>query len=60
MNRSTAANVDTFETGAGSQRRNRSFWTTDRAAAVMQPMTSVCDVACGSPSGAVRVRHHDR
>ena len=60
MNRSAAANVDTFEIGTGIQRRNRSFWTTDRAAAVMQPMTSVCDVACGSPSRASQVRHHDR
>lgn len=60
MNRSALANVDTFETGTGIQPRNRSFWTSDRAAVTEQPMTSVCDAACGSPSRATRARHLDR
>jgi hypothetical protein len=60
MNRMALANVDTFATGTGIQRRNRSFWTFDRVAAVAQPMTSVCDVARGGPSRASRARHHDR
>jgi hypothetical protein len=47
MNRSALANVDTFETGTGIQRRNRSFWTSDRVAAQLQPMTSVCDAVGG-------------
>lgn len=60
MNRSALANVDTFETGTGIQRRNRSFWTSDRVAAPAQPMTSVCDATCGGPSRASRARHHNR
>jgi hypothetical protein len=60
MNRIPLANVDTIGTDAGIQRRVRSFLTTDRAAAVMQPTTSVCDAASGSPSRASLARHLDR
>ena len=54
------ANVDTTPTETGSQRRNRSFLTSDRAAAGMQPKSSVRDAASGSPSRAALARHRDR
>jgi hypothetical protein len=60
MNHSPLANVDTIKTGARIQRRNRSFLTSDRAAAVSQPTTSVCDAASGSSSRASMARHRDR
>ena len=60
MNQSPLANVDTTETDTSIQRRDRSFLTSDRAAAAMQPTTSVCDATSGSPSRAFAARHHDR
>lgn len=60
MNRISLANVDTIATDTGIQPRDRSFLTTDRAAAEMQPTTSVRDAASGSPSRATETRHRDR
>ena len=60
MNVPTLANVDTTPTDTGIQRRNRSFLTTDRAAAGMQPKMSARGRAGGSPSRAPRARHRDR
>jgi hypothetical protein len=60
MNVLTLANVDTTPTGTGIQHRARSILTSDRAAASLQPRTSVCDVAPGSPSRALRACHRDR
>ena len=60
MNVPTLANVDTTPTDTGIQRRFRSFLTSDRAAAAMQPRTSDCGAASGSPSRAPLARHRDR
>jgi hypothetical protein len=60
MNHSPLANVDTVETGTRIQRRNRSFLTSDRAAAASQPTTSVCDADSGGSSRASVARHRDR
>ena len=54
------ANVDTTPTDTGIQRRNRSFMTSDRAAAGMQPETSARGAASGSPSRASLACHRDR
>jgi hypothetical protein len=54
------ANVDPTLTETGSQPRDRSILTANRAAAVMQPQSSACDAASGSPSWASLARHHDR
>jgi len=54
------ANVETIQTDTGIQRRNRSFLTSDRAAAGMQPRTSACGAASVSPSRASLVCHRDR
>jgi len=54
------ANVETTPTETGSQRRNRSFLPSDRAAAVMQPKSSARGAAYGSPSRAALARHCDR
>ena len=56
----TLANVDTTPTDTGIQHRDRSFLTSDRAAAAMQPRTSDCGAASGSPSRASLARHRDR
>ena len=60
MNHSPLANVDTIETGARIQRRNRSFLTSDRAAAGMQPKTSARGAVCAGPSRASAACHRDR
>jgi hypothetical protein len=60
MNMGTLANVDTTPADTGSQPRDRSFLTSDRAAASPQPRTSVCDVVPESPFRADRTRHPDR
>ena len=54
------ANVETFQTDSGIQRRSRSFLTSDRAAAGTQPRTSACGAASVSPSRASLVCHRDR
>ena len=46
------ATVKTTPTDSRSQRSNRSFLTSDRAAAGMQPKSSACDVVGGGPSRA--------
>ena len=60
MNVLALANVDSTQTDTGIQHRDRSILTSDRAAASMQPRTSVCDAAPGSPSRAYRAGHRDR
>jgi len=60
MNVLTLANVETTPTDTGSQLRDRSILTSDRAAASPQPRTSVCDVDPVSPTRADRARHPDR
>jgi hypothetical protein len=60
MNVLALANVDTTATDTGIQHRDRSFLTSDRAAASPQPTTSVCGDASGSPSRASLARHRDR
>ena len=60
MNGRTLANVDTTPADTGSQLRDRSILTSDRAAASPQPRTSVRDVAQGSPFRADRAHHPDR
>ena len=45
--------VCTTPTDSGIQRRNRSFMTSDRAAAGMQPKSSASDVVGGGPSRAL-------
>ncbi len=52
MNAPTLANVDTATTDTGIQRRDRSFLTSDRAAAGSQPKSSACGVVDGGPSRA--------
>jgi hypothetical protein len=47
------ATVDTTSTDSGIQHRNRSFKTSHRAAAGMQPKSSARGVAGGSPSRAL-------
>ncbi|ROP31136.1 hypothetical protein EDD30_4027 [Couchioplanes caeruleus] len=53
-------NVETTPTDTGIQRRDRSFSTSVRAAAGMQPKMSARGTADGSPSRALRARHRDR
>ena len=45
--------VSTTPTDSGIQRRNRSFMTSDRAAAGMQPKSSARVVVGGGPSRAL-------
>ena len=56
MNVPTPANVDTTPTDTGIQRRNRSFLTSDRAAAGMQPKSPACDAIGRGPSRALPMR----
>jgi hypothetical protein len=56
----TLANVDTTLTDTGIQRRFRSFLTSDRAAAGMQPKTSARGAACAGPSRASTACYRDR
>ena len=61
MNRRTLANVDTSQTDAGIQRRSRSFLTSDRAAARLQPTMSARGTASARPlQGQVEAGHRDR
>ena len=61
MNRRTLANVDTSQTDTGIQRRSRSFLTSDRAAARLQPKTSARGTAFTGPfQGQVKAGHRDR
>jgi hypothetical protein len=60
MNAPNLANVDAAPTDTGIQHRSRSLLTSDRAAAAMQPRTSDCGAASGSPSRASLARHRDR
>ena len=60
MNVPTLANVDTTPTDTGIQRRFRSFLTSDRAAAGMQPKTSARGAVCAGPSRASTACHRDR
>ena len=60
MNALNLANVDTASTDTGIQHRSWSILTSDRAAAAMQPRTSDCGGASGSPSRASLARHRDR
>ena len=60
MNHSPLANVDTVETGTRIQRRNRSFLTSDRAAADPQPRIVRPWQCLRSPSRASLARHRDR
>jgi hypothetical protein len=53
-------NVDTTPTDTGIQRRNRSFLTSDLAAARLQPRTSDSGAASVSPSRASLACHRDR
>jgi hypothetical protein len=53
MKRLRPANVHTTPTDSRSQRRTRSFLTSDRVAARAQPRMSACDVAGGGPSRAL-------
>ena len=61
MNGPTLANVDTFQTDTGIQRRNRSNLTSDRVAAPMQPRTSVRGAVLAKPlQGWAGAGHRDR
>jgi hypothetical protein len=61
MNRRTLANVDTSQTDTGIQRRSRSFLTSDRAAARLQPTMSARGTASARPlQGQVEAGHRDR
>jgi hypothetical protein len=61
MNRRTLANVDTSPTDTGIQRRRRSFLTSDRAAARLQPTMSARGTASAGPlQGQVEAGHRDR
>ena len=61
MNRRTLANVDTSSTDTGIQRRSRSFLTSDRAAARLQPRTSARGTASPGPlQGQREAGHRDR
>jgi hypothetical protein len=53
MTRSRPTTVHTTPTDSRSQRRIRSFMTSDRAAAGMQPKPSACDAVGGGPSRAL-------
>ncbi len=52
MMRPRPTTVHTTPTDSRSQRRTRSFLTSDRAAAGMQPKSSAGDVVGGGPSRA--------
>jgi hypothetical protein len=56
MKRLRPTTVHTAPTDSRSQRRTRSFLTSDRAAAGMQPKSSACDVGGASPSRACPAR----
>jgi hypothetical protein len=56
----TVANVDTTPTDTGIQHRNRSFLTSDRAAAVVQPTMSARGAVQRGPSRASLACHRDR
>ena len=61
MNGRSLATVDTTPTDTGIQRRRRSFLTSDRAAARLQPETSARGTArTGSLQGQVEAGHRDR
>ena len=61
MNARTLANVDTTPTDTGIQRRSRSFLTSVRAAARLQPQTSARGTASARPlQGQVEAGHRDR
>jgi hypothetical protein len=53
MTRLCPTTVHTTPTDSRSQRRTRSFLTSDRAAARLQPQSSACDVVGGGPSRAL-------
>jgi hypothetical protein len=53
MMRLRPTNVHTTPTDSRSQRRTRSFLTSDRAAARMQPRMSASDAVGGGPSRAL-------
>ena len=61
MNGRTLANVDTTPTDTRIQRRRRSFLTSDRAAARLQPTTSARGTVSSRPlQGLFVAGHRDR
>ena len=56
MTRPRPTTVHTTPTDSRSQRRTRSFLTSDRAAAQPQPRMSASDVVGGGPSRALPAR----